>query len=150
SASASISTTNDGLARRRFVTASAAPNAPMVLRHQSATRGVRLPTPRVIEGLPMATIYLLHLDKPLCHAKHYLGLADDLAARLERHADGNGARMLAVGRERGITWQCVRTWEGADRKLERKLKKLKATPRLCPICSPASANKRANFKKAVK
>ncbi len=34
----------------------------------------------------MSTVYLLHLDKPLRHARHYVGLADDLAARLERHA----------------------------------------------------------------
>jgi len=97
----------------------------------------------------MATIYLLHLDKPLRHAKHYIGLADDLAARLERHTEGHGARMLAVCRERGITWRCVRTWQG-DRKLERWLKRKKAAPTLCPVCAGASASKRANFRKVVK
>ena len=85
----------------------------------------------------MSTIYILHFDKPLKHAKHYIGLADDLDARLKRHASGHGARLMAVINAAGITWQCVRTWSG-DRKLERKLKRLKATPRLCPICSPAS------------
>jgi predicted GIY-YIG superfamily endonuclease len=34
------------------------------------------------------SIYLLHFDKPLHHAKHYLGLADDLEARLARHTAG--------------------------------------------------------------
>jgi len=97
----------------------------------------------------MSTIYLLHFDKPLKHAKHYIGLADDLDARLERHAAGHGARLMAVVNDAGITWRCVRTWDG-DRKLERKLKRLKATPRLCPICSPTSAGKRANFRKKVK
>ena|SRR5215470_13598573 len=97
----------------------------------------------------MATIYLLHLDTPLRHAKHYIGLADDLAARLERHAEGHGARMLAVCRERGISWKLVRTWQG-DRKLERWLKRKKAAPTLCPVCAGAAANNRANFKKAVK
>jgi len=33
-------------------------------------------------------IYLLHFDKPLDQAKHYLGLADDLEARLARHTAG--------------------------------------------------------------
>jgi hypothetical protein len=36
----------------------------------------------------MSTIYLLHFDKPLHHAKHYLSLADDLEAMLARHTAG--------------------------------------------------------------
>ncbi len=96
----------------------------------------------------MSTIYLLHFDKPLKHAKHYIGLADDLDARLERHASGHGARLMSVINQAGITWRCVRTWQG-DRKLERKLKRLKATPRLCPVCSGEKASKRANFRKAA-
>lgn len=47
-------------------------------------------------------VYLLHLDTPLSHAKHYMGSCDDLDARLERHRTGSGARMLAVCIERGI------------------------------------------------
>ena len=39
-------------------------------------------------GSPMSTIYLLHFDKPLKHAKHYIGLANKLDARLEHHASG--------------------------------------------------------------
>jgi hypothetical protein len=31
----------------------------------------------------MSTIYLLHLDKPLRHARHYVGLADDVDASLD-------------------------------------------------------------------
>lgn len=90
----------------------------------------------------MSTIYLLHLDTPLAHAKHYIGKADDLAERLERHRSGNGARMLAVCRERGITWQLVRTWTG-DRQLERRLKSRRNAPKLCGICSGAAAYNRA-------
>ena len=95
--------------------------------------------------MSMATIYLLHLDTPLRHAKHYLGLADDLAARLERHSMGQGARMLAVCRERSITWRCVRTWTG-DRTFERWLKRKKAAPTLCPVCAGAKALLRAKEK----
>jgi len=93
----------------------------------------------------MATIYLIHLDKPLAHARHYVGLTDDPDARLERHAAGCGARMLAVCVERGITWRLARTWQG-DRKLERQLKRRKESPALCPICSGAAANRKANFR----
>ena len=93
----------------------------------------------------MSTIYLLHLDKPLRHARHYVGLADDLQARLERHASGQGARMLAVCVERGITWRLARTWQG-DRKLERQLKRRKDAPQICPVCAGAKALNRAKEK----
>jgi len=86
------------------------------------------------------TVYLIHFDKPVGdadnprgQAQHYLGYTDDLDARLEQHRAGNGARLLEVLRERGIGWRLVRTWSG-DRRLERKLKNQKNSPRLCPIC----------------
>src|SRR5215813_3042056 len=87
-------------------------------------------------------IYLIHFDQPLKHARHYLGYADDLAARLERHRSGDGARLLAVLKSAGITWRCVRTWPGS-RKLERQLKNRKEAPKLCPICAGEKALKRA-------
>jgi predicted GIY-YIG superfamily endonuclease len=93
----------------------------------------------------MSTIYLLHLDTPLRHARHYVGLADDLEARLERHRSGDGARMLAVCRERGITWQLARTWEG-NRSFERWLKRKKGAAWFCPVCNGASALNRAKEK----
>jgi hypothetical protein len=65
-------------------------------------------------------------------------LADDFDARPERHAGGQGARRLAVCRERGIGWQLVMTWEGG-RKFERRLKNRKEAPKLCPVCAGAKA-----------
>lgn len=85
-------------------------------------------------------VYLLHLDTPLKHAKHYIGTCQDLEKRLARHREGQGARMLAVCNEQGITYQVVRTWEGG-RQEELRIKARKAAPRLCPICSPK--NRRA-------
>jgi predicted GIY-YIG superfamily endonuclease len=79
------------------------------------------------------TIYLLHFAKPYKHARHYLGWAQHLEARLEHHRAGTGARLMQVVREAGIDWEVSRTWEG-DRNLERKLKQRKESPRLCPIC----------------
>lgn len=96
----------------------------------------------------MSVCYLLHLDKPLRHAKHYMGVCEDLDARLSRHAKGAGARMLAVCIERGITWKLARTWPG-DRVFERKLKNRKDAPKLCPICNPNALN-RAGKKSHVK
>jgi len=82
----------------------------------------------------MGTIYLIHFDKKLSHAQHYLGYTGgDLEVRLERHRNGNGARLMQVIKERGIAWRLVRTWSGG-RKLERKLKRRHNSPKLCPIC----------------
>jgi predicted GIY-YIG superfamily endonuclease len=81
------------------------------------------------------TIYLLHFSQPYKHAKHYIGFARDLSARLESHANGTGARLLQVITEAGLSFELARTWEGS-RKTERSLKNRKATPRLCPLCNP--------------
>ena len=88
----------------------------------------------------MGTVYLIHFDKPLGdlantrgQAQHYLGFTDDLDARMEAHASGNGARLMEVVNEAGISWQLVKTWDGG-RGLERKLKRQHNTPRLCPVC----------------
>jgi predicted GIY-YIG superfamily endonuclease len=96
----------------------------------------------------MATVYLIHFHKPFKHAGHYLGFTDDLAARLERHTAGNGARLMEVITGAGITWQLARTWQG-DRKLERRLKKRNHAALLCPVCSGDKASRRGNYKKAV-
>ena len=84
-------------------------------------------------------VYLLHFDKPLKHARHYLGYADDIEARLERHRAGNGSRLMAVVTKAGITWQLVRTWSG-DRAFERRLKSRHNTPALCQICNASALN----------
>lgn len=84
----------------------------------------------------MGFVYLLHFDRAYAHARHYLGYTENLAARLERHRAGNGARLVQVINQAGITWQCVRVWERADRELERRLKRQHNTARFCPLCRP--------------
>ncbi len=76
-----------------------------------------LPVIRNVMNNEVGTIYLLHFDEPLSHAKHYLGWA----------------RIMEVLKERGIGFQLSRTWEGT-RHDERKLKKGKNSPKLCPLC----------------
>jgi hypothetical protein len=86
-------------------------------------------------------IYLIHFDRPLHHARHYLGYCADgtLEVRLIRHRAGRGARLLAVLRELNIGWRVVRVLEG-DRKVERRLKG--TSVRLCPVCSARPAQPR--------
>jgi len=89
-------------------------------------------------------IYLLHFAKPFKHAKHYMGFTEDLDARIERHRAGDGARLLRVVTDAGIGFEVARTWPG-DRTLERRLKKRKDDPNLCPVCTPSALN-HGNYK----
>jgi hypothetical protein len=68
-------------------------------------------------------VYLEHLDRPMAHARHYLGWTPytSPALRHQQHRLGRGARLLQVANERGITYSLVRLWPGG-RSLERKLK----------------------------
>ena len=79
------------------------------------------------------TVYLLHFDRPYGHAAHYTGWTTDLAARLNQHATGHGARLLAVVKAAGIGWELARTWTGT-RAVERRLKKQGGAARRCPLC----------------
>lgn len=80
-----------------------------------------------------ARVYLLHLDRPYRHARHYLGSSRDVPARLAEHQAGRGARLMQVIREAGIGFVLARLWEGG-REQERKLKRRRGSVRLCPIC----------------
>ena len=81
------------------------------------------------------TVYLIHLDIPYKHARHYTGWTTDLDARLQAHRDGHGARLMQVITSADITWRLVRTWPGG-RDRERAIKDRHEAPRLCPACSP--------------
>ena len=80
-------------------------------------------------------VYLLHFTEPYRHARHYLGSADDVAARIEAHTNGRGARLTQVCIEHGIGFDLVRTWQGG-RDIERRLKRFKKATLLCPVCNP--------------
>jgi predicted GIY-YIG superfamily endonuclease len=90
-------------------------------------------------------VYLLHFDEPYEHARHYLGWAASIRARVAQHRRGNGARLMAVITAAGIGFEVARTWPGADRTLEAALKRRHNTPRLCPLCQapPQPGNRRA-------
>jgi hypothetical protein len=60
--------------------------------------------------------------------------AGDIGKRIARHQSGEGARLLEVIQEAGISWTLVRTWPDADRSVEKRLKGLHSGVRLCPIC----------------
>jgi len=85
------------------------------------------------------TVYLLHFQTNLKHARHYVGYAQCVAQRIAHHKNGTGARLLAVCNERGIGYDLARTWEGQGRDFERKLKRCKNAARYCPVCKQGHA-----------
>lgn len=82
-------------------------------------------------------VYLLHFEEHIAPGRHtcrhYIGYANDLAARLQQHERGHGARLTQVAHQRGIGFRVARLWHG-DRALERRLKNGHRGPRLCPFC----------------
>jgi predicted GIY-YIG superfamily endonuclease len=85
-------------------------------------------------GPGTGTVYLIHLDTPYKHARHYTGWTTDLDARLQAHRNGQGARLMQVITQAGITWRLARTWPGG-RSRERAIKDRHEAPRLCPECT---------------
>lgn len=92
-------------------------------------------------------VYLIHFEKPLHHAQHYMGFTEDLKQRLTQHAMGKGARLMEVIAEHGIEWKLARTWENGSRTMERQLKNQHNAPLLCPECSGKEAFNRGNLTK---
>jgi hypothetical protein len=92
----------------------------------------------------VVSIYLVHVatkisnpDNPRGQAQHELGPTFCLDRRMEGHLSGRGAALMRAVREKGIPWQIARVWPG-DCAFERKLKRRKQAPRLCPICQAAA------------
>jgi len=79
------------------------------------------------------TCYLIHFTERYEHAGHYTGSTPDLPARLAKHEAGQGARLMAVIKDAGISWVLARTWPGG-RARERQLKQQGGASRHCPVC----------------
>jgi predicted GIY-YIG superfamily endonuclease len=95
-----------------------------------------------VDSGEVGIVYLLHLHAPLGHARHYIGWSSSLDRRLAHHLAGSGARMLAIARQRGITWELARTWPGSTRKREAQLKRKGGASRMCPLCGVKPAGYR--------
>lgn len=94
-------------------------------------------------------VYLIHFPHPYRHARHYLGWATDLEARLREHLTGRGSPLVKVMcQQEGITTleqlrACVScTWDG-DRHLERTIKNRGGKAKSCPICKGGTVGQKA-------
>ena len=86
-------------------------------------------------------IYILHIDPPLAHARHYVGWTqdEDVARRVNEHLEQSGRRpskLVGAALRAGRVVTLVGTLEG-DRTFERRLKTGGGAARFCPLCRPA-------------
>ena len=89
-----------------------------------------LPQDKPLSG---SKVYLIHLDTPLKHARHYLGFSEALPERVKKHRNGQGAAFMKAIGKHGISWHVSRIWDG-DRAFERMLKDQHNASHLCPTC----------------
>ena len=87
----------------------------------------------------LGVIYMLHFHQPYRHARHYVGWTEDLLDRLDCHATGHGARLIAVIWQAGIGFTLVRICEGT-RTTERAIKHDGGAVRYCPACTDRPRN----------
>ncbi|MCA1571042.1 MAG: hypothetical protein LC798_12115 [Chloroflexi bacterium] len=88
------------------------------------------------------TVYLLHFEPGLPNGRrvvrHYVGwTAGDVSERVTQHTTGTGSPLVAAIIAGGGTVTVARTWDGVDRRFERRLKNRHEAPRLCPVCVAA-------------
>lgn len=92
-------------------------------------------------------IYILHIDPPLAHARHYVGWTKDadVARRVGEHLGQTGRRpskLVGAALRAGRTVTLAGTLEG-DRDFERQLKARKGAAKFCPLCRPAHNEREA-------
>jgi len=80
---------------------------------------------------PLGVIYMLHFHHPYRQVQHW---TEDLLDRLDAHATGHGARLIAVIWAAGIGFTVVRICEGT-RRTERAIKNAGGAVRYCPACT---------------
>ena len=85
-------------------------------------------------------IYMLHFDQPYKHAKHYVGWTADLLDRLDTHAAGHGARLVAVIWQAGIGFTLIRVCEGTRQHRARHQERRRRAPVL-PGLHPAAVER---------
>lgn len=83
-------------------------------------------------------LYLLHFDRPLGRARHYLGCTTEarLHTRLREHAAGKGASLTRAVFARAIPVYLARIFPQLSYDDERRIKNGGNLRNYCPLCCP--------------
>lgn len=83
-------------------------------------------------------VYVLCFERPVAHAKHYIGFvvggAEAKDRRLKRHLAGRGNPLVCEAGKRGAV-RTAKFWAGGCRNFERWLKNRRDVSNWCPICA---------------
>jgi predicted GIY-YIG superfamily endonuclease len=79
------------------------------------------------------TVYVLHFEPAYAHARHYIGWARDVDARVAEHPAGAGSPLVRAAVAAGVSVQLAAALPGT-RQLERRLKRSHKTGQFCPVC----------------
>lgn len=80
-------------------------------------------------------VYLLHFDRKMEHAQHYIGFTDTpLKRRLREHKGTKGSKIMQAFIKSGRTYVVAQVWRTGDRTFERELKNRKKARKFCPVC----------------
>lgn len=97
----------------------------------------------------LGTVYVLHFEPAYHHARHYIGWALDVDARLAEHLAGTGSPLVRAALAASVRVELVATIPGS-RHLERRLKRWHKTGQFCPRCRAArGVERRSNGSGAV-
>jgi hypothetical protein len=84
------------------------------------------------------TVYVLHIDPPFKHARHYIGFTPDRTAarRVAEHLNGSfrGNPLIKAALNAGCQVRLAHEFPGASREFERWLKDRKDVRRWCACC----------------
>ncbi len=84
------------------------------------------------------TVYVLHIDPPFKHARHYIGFTPDPTAdrRVSEHLNGlfKGTPLIKAALDAGHSVRLAHQFPGANREFERWLKDRKDVRSWCPCC----------------
>src|SRR5512142_808038 len=89
-------------------------------------------------------VYLLHLEPPYRHARHYLGYSDVIERRVLEHrfTPSKASPLLRAQVTAGGTFYVTRVFPGLTRADERRLKVVGHVARLCPLCRDGELERR--------
>lgn len=85
-------------------------------------------------------VYMLHFERPVGRARHYVGSAQASAfrARLKRHKAGTGAALTSEAVKRGIAMRVSNIWPAETRAREQEIKAAGKFSRHCVYCRAAA------------
>ena len=93
-------------------------------------------------------VYVLHFDRPLKHAKHYVGWSKDHPlkpnGRIDKHRKGQGSALTKALFQAEIGFEVSIIWEGVCRNFERRKKNSGGASRYCPICKDSKIKRPNN------